>query len=269
MKRLQLSVQKRDVLGKKVKKLRKDGILPANIYGKDIQSLSVQVPLKDFEAVYKETGETGLVDLQIDGATRPVLIHNAQLNHRTHQVLHADFFQVNLKEKVKTMVPVVVTGEPKAVSEKLGILLQQISEVEVEALPADLPENIEVAVENLAAVGDQITVDDLKAPTGVEVLTDPNQVVVKIDELVSKEAQEQAATEAAAAEAAKAESDSAKVASEATKAEEGAQAGEPASEGETPLRASSAETAAKAKQGSEKQTSPTAGEKTEESPEKS
>lgn len=205
MKRQKLAVEKRTVLGKKVKKLRKQGLLPANIYGKGIKSLAVQVIEKDFDKLYQEVGETGLIDVEVNGELRPVLIHNVQLDHLTKTPLHADFYQVNLKEKVKTMVPVVAVGEPKAVSEKIGLLLQPLSEVEVEALPEDLPEKIEVNVEPLTAVDEQITVSDIQAPTGVTILSDPSQVIVKIGELVTKEAQEQAASEAAAAEAAKAE----------------------------------------------------------------
>lgn len=205
MKRQKLAVQPRKVLGKNVKKLRKEGFLPANIYGKDVKSTAVQVAFKDFEKIFKEAGETSLIDVELDGALRPVLIHNVQHDHLTRLPLHADFYQVNLKEKVKTMVPIVIIGEPKAVADKLGVLMQPLSEIEVEALPADLPENIEAKVEHLAAVGDQVTIADLKAPSGVEILTDTAQVVAKIDELISKEAQEQAAAEAAAAEAAKAE----------------------------------------------------------------
>lgn len=205
MKRHKLTVTKRGVLGKKVKKLRKEGILPANIYGKDLKSTSVQVPYKDFEAIYEEAGETGLIDIEVDGQLRPVLIHNVQIDHLTRLPLHADFYQVNLKEKVKTMVPIVVAGEPKAVSDKIGLLLQPLAEIEVEALPEDLPENIEVNVENLAAVDDQITVADLKLPKGIEVLSEPSQVIVKIAELVTKEAAEEAAAAEAAAEAAKTE----------------------------------------------------------------
>lgn len=223
--RPQLKVEKRTVLGKKSKKLRKSGILPANIYGKGLQSMAVQVPTKDFETLFKAVGETGLVDVMVDGEARPALIKNLQIHPVTHAPLHAEFHQVNLKEKVKTMVPVAVVGEPKAVTDKVGLLLQTMSEVEVEALPTDLPEHIEVNVEPLAAVDEQITVGDLKIPAGVEILTDKAQVVVKISELVSEEAKEQAAAEAAAAEAAKATSDVAKA--------EGAEAveGEPA-EGE-------------------------------------
>lgn len=205
MKKVTLAVEKRKVLGKKVKKLRREGLLPANVYGKDVKSESVQLPEKEFVKTFKEVGETGLIELQVDGQVRPVLIHNVQYDPETNAPIHADFYQVNLKEKVKTMVPVVFVGEPQAVVNKVGILLEQMSELEVEALPTDLPENIEVSVEHLANVDEQITVADIKVPAGVTVLSDAGQVVAKIGELVTKEAQAEAAAAAAAAEAAKAE----------------------------------------------------------------
>lgn len=204
MKRHKLAVEKRKIVGKKVKKLRYEGFLPANIYGKSIKSLSVQVPYKEFEKVYKEAGETGIIDVEVGGKVRPSLIHNVQQDYYNHKLLHADFFQVNLKEKVTTMVKVITVGIPKAVSEKLGLLLQPLSEVEIEALPTDLPDKIEVDVKQLAEVNAQITVGEIKAPLGVTILTDPTQVVAKIGELISKEAAAQAAAEAAAAETAKA-----------------------------------------------------------------
>ncbi len=242
MKRETLKVEKRSVLGKKVKQLRKQGVFPANIYGKGITSVAVQVPFADFEKVYKEAGETGLVDIIVGSETRPVLIHNVQKDYQTKVPLHADFYQVNLKEKVKTMVPLEIIGEPKAIADKLGILMQTLNEVEVEALPADLPEKIEVNVEYLAAVDDQILVSDLKAPTGVTVLTDGGQVIAKIAELVSKEAEEQAAADAAAAEAAKAEGAEAGLEgvekTEETKAEEG---GAASAKSSGPLRSEASE----------------------------
>jgi len=223
VKKYQLKVEKRKVLGKQVKRLRREGILPCNIYGKDLKSTAVQLLEKDFLAVYKEAGETGLVDVELDGKTTPVLIHNMQKNFRG-QILHADFFQVNLKEKVKTMVPLEIIGEPKAILDKVGILMNIISEIEVEALPTELPEKIEVNVEHLANINDQITVADLKIPTGVTVLTEVEQVVAKIGELVTKEAPEQAASEAAAAAEASAEAGT-----------ETAAEGEAPVEGETPI----------------------------------
>ena len=204
MKRYKLKVEERKVVGKQVKKLRRDGILPCNIYGKGIKSAAVQVPQVEFDAVFKEAGETGLVDVQLGEKTIPVLIHNMQKDFRGN-VLHADFFQVNLKEKVKTMVPLEIVGEPKAVLDKVGLLMNILSEVEIEALPEELPESIEVNVEHLAIVDDQVTVADLKVPEGVTILTEPEQVVSKIGELITKEAAAEAAAAEAAAEAAKAE----------------------------------------------------------------
>lgn len=204
MKRFALTAEPRKITGKQVKKLRREGILPANVYGKDIKSQSLQLPLSEFQKVFDEAGETGVIDLSYGKETVPVLIHNLHTDYR-NTPLHADFFKVNLKEKVTAMIPVEFTGEPKAVTEKIGLLMAITSEVEVEALPTELPEKIEVNVENLGSIDDQITVEQLSKPEGVEILTDPNLVVVKIGELISKEAQEQAAQEAAAAEAASAE----------------------------------------------------------------
>lgn len=205
MKHPKLKAEERIVLGKKVKKLRREGFLPANVYGKEMKSTAVQVLLTDFQTMYKEVGETGLIDLEVNGTAKPVLVKNLQMDYQAMLPLHADFYQVDLKAKVKTMVPLVIIGEAKAVTDKVGLLLNPVTEVEVEALPEDLPENITVDVSHLAQIDEQITVADLKIPTGVTVLSDPAQVIAKIDELVTKEAQEEAAAEAAAAEAAKAE----------------------------------------------------------------
>lgn len=187
MKHPQLMSEPRKILGKKVKKLRREGFLPANVYGKGLDSTAIQVKLSDFQTVFKEVGETGLIDLHVNGEKRPVLVKNMHQTFPHHIPLHVDFYQVNLKEKVKTMIPIVLTGEAPAVTEKLGMLLQTLAEVEIEALPEELPENIEISVENLAAVEEQLTVGDLKAPEGVTILTAPDQVIAKIGELVVEE----------------------------------------------------------------------------------
>lgn len=202
MKRHSLSVVKRTVFGKKVKKLRKEGILPGNVYGKELKSVAVQMPTKEFLATFEQAGHSGVVDLKLAEETIPTLIHEVTYDHIDRFPLHVDFYKVNLKEKVKTSVPVVLTGEPAAVTEKLGLLLQNLNEVEVEALPTDLPENVEVDVTHLAQVGDAVKVADMKVSAEVTILTDGEQEVARIAELVSKEAEEQAAAEAAEAAAA-------------------------------------------------------------------
>ena len=200
-----LTVTKREVVGKKVKNLRKKGIIPANVYGKGIEPVAVQVSLADFEATYKQTGASGLVELHVGTDVRPVLIHEIQRDYLTQAITHADFYQVNLKEKVKTMIPVILIGEAAAIAEKTGIVLQTLNEVEVEALPADLPEKYELDVTSLAALDDQLTVADLAKVKDVEILTGETEMIVKIAPLVSAEAVEQAAEEAAATEEAKVE----------------------------------------------------------------
>lgn len=202
MQRESLTAVKREITGKKVRHLRKEGILPGNVYGKAMKSLSLQLPLKEFVKVYDKVHETGLVDLTIDKEILPVLIKNVQIHPITYTPLHADFFKVNLKEKVRATVPIIAVGEAKAVTDKLGVLLQTLSEVEVEALPADLPENIEVNIENLANIDDHINISDIKISKDVEIMAEPSEMIFRIGELVSEEAEELAAEEEAQAEAA-------------------------------------------------------------------
>lgn len=208
MKKVTLEVEKRKILGRKVKKLRREGFLPATIYGKKVDSVSVQVPLKEFEIVQHQVGETGVVDLALKGEekSRPVLIKNIQVNSVTGQPIHADFHQVDLSEKITAAVPIVIIGEAPAVKDKKGLLLTTLNEVEVEALPTDLPENIEVDASGLSEVDQEVKVADLKIPGQVTLLTDVNLVVCKIGPLVTKEMEEEIkkeeATAAAAAEAA-------------------------------------------------------------------
>lgn len=204
MKRYKLTAEPRKITGKKIKKLRREGILPANVYGKDIKSQSLQLPATDFLKVFEEAGETVVVDLTVGKDVIPVLIHNLHKDYR-NMPLHADFFKVNLKEKVTAMIPVELTGEPIAVTEKIGLLEKITNEIEVEALPTELPEKFELNVTALKNIDDQITVEMVNKPEGVEITSDPSLVIVKIGELVSKETQEQIAEDAAAAEAAAAE----------------------------------------------------------------
>ncbi|HMS22243.1 MAG TPA: 50S ribosomal protein L25 [Candidatus Levybacteria bacterium] len=225
--REKLKAEKREITGKKVRKLRRERVLPANIYGADFASLAVQLPIKEFDKVFSKVRETGLVDLTLDGVVIPVLIKNVQINPVTEMTLHADFHKVNLKEKITAKVPVEAVGEAKAQADKVGLLEQPMMELEVEALPTDLPEKIEVNVEHLAAVDEQILASDITIPTGVTLITDGGQVVFKIGELITKEMEEQmaadeAATEEAAAAEGEAKEEGAKDESEGEAKEEGA-----------------------------------------------
>lgn len=184
MARPKLKVVKRKLLGRKVKKLRAQGFLPANIYGKKVKSQAVELKLSEFLPVYQDVGETGLVDLLVEGAKepRPILIHNVQFDPVTDQAIHADFHQVSLTEKTKAEIPVELTGESPAVAQKEGILVRILDQIEIEALPTDLPEKIEVDVTRLKKVGDMIKVGDLQIDQKkITLLSESDSLLVKIE----------------------------------------------------------------------------------------
>lgn len=201
MKRHTLTATKREVTGRKVKKLRRAGQIPATVYGRNMKSTSVAVASDAFAKTYEQAGETGLVELSIDGKVHPTLIHAVQRDPVTDAILHVEFYQVNLKEKVRTHVPLVLSGEAPAVAEKKGVLLTILDEVEVEALPTDLVDKIEVPVSGLSEVGQEVTVRDLAIPAGITILSDLALTVAKIGPLVTREAEKEAAEEVAATEA--------------------------------------------------------------------
>ncbi|MBI5613313.1 50S ribosomal protein L25 [Candidatus Gottesmanbacteria bacterium] len=204
MKKYTLTAKERTLVGRKVKNLRKEGNLPASLYGKHIKSQSLAVSEELFTEVYDKAGETGLIELKVGSEVKPVLVHTVQIDPVSDAILHVEFYQVNLKEKVKAKVPVVQTGVSPAMTEKLGVLLTLLDEIEVEALPTDLPEKIEVDVSTLARVDQEIRVSDLKVPSEVTILSDGEQGVVKVGALVTREAQAEAEAEEAAKAAAQA-----------------------------------------------------------------
>lgn len=198
MDKIQLNATKRTVTGRKVKKLRKDGIVPANLYGKKIKSQALAVNEKEFKTVFDKAGETSLVELMLDSKVHPVLVHNVSYHPVTSFPLHVDFFQVDLHEKVQTKVPLSFVGESPAVADKLGVILNIISEIEIEALPTDLPEKLELDMSSLKAVNDALKVSDLKVSDKIKILTDAGLEIIKIAPLVSKEAEKLVKEEAEA-----------------------------------------------------------------------
>ncbi len=227
MNRIPLKATEREILGKKVAKLRREGFLPAHVFGNKVETEHVTVKLADFKKVYDEAGETGLIDLRIgEEKVRPVLIREVQVHAVTNAPLHIDFYQVNLKEKVAVAVPIELIGEEAEIVHKgEAVLIQPMTEVQVEALPAELPEKIVVDTTSLQAIDDAITVAQLQVPEGVTILAEPEAVVVKLDTAVTAEME--ALMEEAAAET--------EAAQEAAAAEEGGEAkeGEESAEGET------------------------------------
>lgn len=238
MDRLSLKAQERTVLGKKVKALRRAGLVPAHVFGNKVETEHVSVKAADFSKAYQQAGESGLIDLRIgEEKIRPVLIRDVQIDPFKGELLHIDFYQVNLKEKVTVTVPVILNGEePETVHSGEAVVIQPVNEIEVEALPTELPENIEVDITPLKVIGDSIFVSQLPVPEGVTILADPETVVAKLDSAVTEEMkalmEEQAAEAAAAAEAtAEAEGAEGEAPAEGEVTEEGAEGEAPAEEG--------------------------------------
>jgi large subunit ribosomal protein L25 len=182
MNRLQLSAQTRDDLRKSTtKRLRREGYIPATVYGKNEESKAIAVPADKLTQILKTPGgRLSLIDLEIDGKSangRPVLIQEIQRHPITKQILHIDFHRVSLDEPVVATVPVVLVGEAPG-TEQGGILEQFTHELHVRALPDRLPTHIDVDVSHLG-LGDTLHVEDIKLPEGVEL------VDAKLDNVVA------------------------------------------------------------------------------------
>jgi len=179
-----LSADKRDLTGRKVKKLRAQGKMPANIFGNKVKSQAITIDLLEFKKTYSQAGETSLVDIKLKGETktRPSLIANVQIHPVTDDPLHADFHQVDLTQKVTANVPVDVVGESEAVKNKGAVLITLHNELEVEALPTDLPDKFEVDISSLKDFNDSVLVKDLKVDAKVEIKLDKEEAIVMAQE---------------------------------------------------------------------------------------
>lgn len=175
-----IEAQIRTVKGKKVKKLRAEGFVPATLYGAGIDSITIQLNNKEIEALFEEVGESSLVDIKIEKDVYPVLLRNPQYNIMDESLMHIDCYKVNLKEKITATVPIELIGEAPGV--KLGNSLIEVSnELEIEALPADLPEKFEIDVSGLEEVDAMITAGDIKLSDKWELKSPADQVIVKLE----------------------------------------------------------------------------------------
>jgi len=179
----QVKATTRTVAGRKVKHLRKEGFLPATVYGKAFESLSVQFNAAEIEKLFNDIGESTLVEVILDEKEKiPVLFRNPQYHPVEGNMIHIDCYKVNLKEKISAMVPIEFVGESQAVKDG-NTLVTVTDEVEIEALPADLPESIEVDLAVLDNLEATVTVADLKIDTSkLEILTDTEQLIAKVEE---------------------------------------------------------------------------------------
>jgi len=193
MERVELKTEKRTVLGKKVKSLRRQGIVPAVLYGHEIDSIPLQVEERELRRALSLAGEHRLIELKIGRSRKPhmVLARDVQWDVITGRPLHVDFYAVVMTEKITTAVPLVLVGEAPAASQADVVLLQELDEVEVQCLPGELIEAIEVDVSELEEVDQAIYVKDLQVPPTVDILTDPQQIVARVGWAAPEEVEEE------------------------------------------------------------------------------
>jgi len=179
---VEVNAEPREVVGKKVKALRNAGKVPGIIYGVHAVPQPIQIDERALGRFLAHSGGSALLNINVRGeaSPRPAIIRDAQRDPITQRLLHIDFLQVSLTEKVATSVPVVLVGEAPAVVEGHGTLIQGITSVNIECLPTDIPDEIAVDVSGLAEVDQSITVGDIAPPEGVEIQDPPEQMVVRV-----------------------------------------------------------------------------------------
>lgn len=180
---------------KKSKEIRMQERIPAVLYGPGIDNRELEIDLKEFEKVYDEAGESSLISLNLEGEKEDflVLIHDIQYGPLSGKPMHVDFYQPLLKEKTEVTIPIVLEGRSPAVRDLGGTLVKNISEIEIKALPRNLPSEIKVNVKSLETMDDVVRVKDLSVPSGVDVMRDPEDIVISVstpEELEEEEEEE-------------------------------------------------------------------------------
>ncbi len=178
--KVSLKVELRTIFGKKLNKVRKQGLAPANIYGPDFKSKAISVVYKDLIKTYRVVGKTGVVYLSLDKENIPVLITSVQKHPLTRSFIHVDFRKIDLSKKIEASVPVVAVGVSEAVSQKGGVLLVQSDTLLIEALPESIPHEIEVDISTIKEIGQEIKVSDLKKSDKYEIKTPAEKVIVGV-----------------------------------------------------------------------------------------
>jgi large subunit ribosomal protein L25 len=197
---LVLTAQPRTVLGKKVAVLRRQGITPANVYGHNVASAAIQADAHDLNLLVRRAGRTALIQLSVEGEREPraVLVRDLQRKPTDGALLHVDFLQVSMREKLTVTVPIQMTGHAPVVDTTNTVVFQNLEHVQVECLPGDIPQHLEADVSVLTDISASLHVRDLMVSPTVTILTDPDIVVVTVTQ---KTAQAEVEAEEAAAEA--------------------------------------------------------------------
>ena len=184
---LQISAEKRAITGKKVKRLREGGMLPAVVYGKGIEAEPLSVKENEFTKIWRTAGESSLIELRVGDGTRNVLIHDVALHPTKDTPLHVDFYQVKMDELLRVKVPFSFEGESPAVKNLGGILVKVMYEAEVEALPADLPHELTVDISRLEKIGDKFEVKDLRVLPKAKIIAETSEAIALVEAPRSEE----------------------------------------------------------------------------------
>lgn len=185
--KIELNAEKREVLGSAVKRLRREGFLPAVLYGKGQESISLQILMKDFNKIYQSAGESTLIYLNVDGKQYPTIIHDISRDALSDEFLHADFYKVRLDEKIKAMISVIFENEAPAVKDLSGIFVRNVNELEVEGLPQNLPHEIKIDISVLKNFGDQILLKNVKLDEGLKLIGSEDEIIATVQEPISEE----------------------------------------------------------------------------------
>ncbi len=179
---MELEAQQRTIVGKKVRKLRREGLIPAVVYGYGLaKPQSITLTLREIERVYVQMGKSAIIRLRVEGsAFRSVLIHDVQFDHTHRYLTHVDFLAPNMDVVMTVAVPLALVGEAPAVQTEDGILVQDLTEVEVSALPNKIPAALTLDVSHLTEIHAQITAGDLELPEGVTLITPAEDVIVTV-----------------------------------------------------------------------------------------
>lgn len=179
---MELVVQTREILGKKVKALREQGLIPAELYGHGLANFHLSVPKKEFSKLFKEAGESTVIKLKTENKEFNVLIHDIDKNALTDEISHIDFYAIKKDEKIKVRAPLRFIGESAAVKEKGAILIKAVHELEIEALPEDLLHHIEVDISKLIDINTSILAKDLEISPKVKISANPETVIASVIE---------------------------------------------------------------------------------------
>jgi len=203
MKQIELRVTSREILGKKVRFLRRQGIIPLHLFGHNVESIALQCDEAQLKRVLAQAGKTRLISLKLDKGKRPrnVVVREIQREMRTDGLLHVDLYQIKMTEKIRVEVRVVVVGEAPALKSKENMLLQELNSLTVECLPDEIPASVKVDLSSLAERAQVIRVEDVILNKDITVLNAPELVVIRISSRIRREEVEEVVAEVVAEEA--------------------------------------------------------------------